>query len=201
MTSDEPIEPPPRVLISYAWEDAAHNQWVKDLGTKLRTDGVDIILDAWSTALGDRLPYFMEEAVRDSDFVVYICTPEYKRKSDHRIRGVGYEGNVITAELYATSNERKFIPVLRKGNLDDATPTWSGGKRGVDLRGDPYSEDQYLELLRSLHSLTEGAPDLGPKPSEDRFKARVMCSFRIATVGPDTSCQTRKRIRTPIKEL
>src|SRR6266404_1542535 len=146
MTSDEPIEPPPRVLISYAWEDAAHNQWVKDLGTKLRTDGVDIILDAWSTALGDRLPYFMEEAVRDSDFVVYICTPEYKRKSDHRIRGVGYEGNVITAELYATSNERKFIPVLRKGNLDDATPTWSGGKRGVDLRGDPYLKDMELQL-------------------------------------------------------
>ncbi|MEW6058048.1 MAG: toll/interleukin-1 receptor domain-containing protein [Bdellovibrionota bacterium] len=173
MTTDDSIEPSPRVLISYAWEDAAHKQWVKDLGTKLRTEGVDIILDEWSTALGDRLPHFMEQAVHGSDFVVYICTPEYKRKSDGRIRGVGYEGNIITAELYATSNERKFIPVLRKGTWDDATPTWAGGKRGVDLTGDPYSEDQYEDLLQCLHSLTEGPPALGPKPSKDRFKAKA----------------------------
>src|SRR5215211_6366551 len=105
---------PPKVFISYAWEDDIKT-WVLDFATRLRSDGVNAILDQWETAPGDQLTEFMEKSVRESDFVVFICTPTYKRKSDRRKGGVGYEGSIITGEVFAKNNHRKFIPVLRKG--------------------------------------------------------------------------------------
>jgi TIR domain len=181
-TVEDASKPNPKVLMSYSWEeDNDHKRWVSDLGTRLRNEGVDIILDQWSTTLGDQLPHFMEQSVRDSDFVIFVCTPEYKRKSDNCLGGVGYEGHIITSEVYETNNQRKFIPVLRKGdwketdkgNLDDAIPTWAKGKRGVDLRNDPYSEEHYETLLQYLHGITPGPPPLGPIPTQDRFKAKA----------------------------
>ena len=42
------IDRPPTVFISYAWEGDAHETWVKDLATRLRTkDGLDVHLDRW----------------------------------------------------------------------------------------------------------------------------------------------------------
>src|SRR5258707_9625619 len=100
---------PPKVFISYAWENDV-KIWVLDLATRLRQDGVEAILDQWALVPGDQLTQFMERAIRESDFVVFICTPTYKRKSDRRKGGVGYEGGIITGEVFAKNNHRKFIP-------------------------------------------------------------------------------------------
>jgi hypothetical protein len=35
----------PTVFISYFWDDDAHKEWVKELATQLRADGVDARLD------------------------------------------------------------------------------------------------------------------------------------------------------------
>ncbi len=39
----------PKVFISYSWDtengDDEHKKWVRDLATKLRSHGVDVILD------------------------------------------------------------------------------------------------------------------------------------------------------------
>jgi hypothetical protein len=94
----------PRTFISYAWEGEAHRIWVRELATRLRRDGVDVRLDQWDTAPGAELTAYMESAIRDNDFVLMICTPTYKSKSDGRRGGVGYEGSVITGELFARGN-------------------------------------------------------------------------------------------------
>jgi hypothetical protein len=36
---------PPRVFISYSWENEAHKEWVMALATRLYTDGIDVTLD------------------------------------------------------------------------------------------------------------------------------------------------------------
>ena len=107
---------PPKVFISYAWEDDV-KAWVLEFATRLRKNGVDVVLDLWEMSLGDQITVFMEKSVRDSDFVILICTSKYKRKSDDRIGGVGYEGHIITSEIFSNSNHRKFIPILRKDKL------------------------------------------------------------------------------------
>ena len=43
-------------------------------------------------------------------------------------------------------------------------PIWIQSKIGVDLRGDPYKEDEYDLLLRALHRTHLKPPPVGPKP-------------------------------------
>jgi TIR domain len=40
----------PTAFISYSRDDEAHKEWVKDLATQLRTDGVEALLDEWHSA-------------------------------------------------------------------------------------------------------------------------------------------------------
>lgn len=151
----------PSAFVSYAWDDDAHQQWVKELARRLRADGVDVTLDQWHSAPGDQLPAFMERGISSNDFVIIICTPRYKRKSENRSGGVGYEGDIITAEVAAKQNHRKFIPVLRHSEWALAAPTWLSGKQYVDLRGDSYPEPRYADLLVTLHGNREQAPPIG----------------------------------------
>lgn len=48
----------------------------------------------------------MEESVTSADYVLIICTPTYKKKADDRIGGIGYEGHIISDDLYSRRNER-----------------------------------------------------------------------------------------------
>jgi len=157
--------PAPTVFISYAWENPEHRSWVRELAIRLRGDGIDAKIDQWETVLGDQLPVFMERAIRDNDFVLIVCTPQYRIKSDLRSGGVGYEGDVMTAEVFNKGNHRKFIPILRSGHWSASAPSWLHGKLYADLRGIPYSELQYAELRNTLHGFLPTAPPLGAVPS------------------------------------
>ena len=72
---------------------------------------------------GDPMPHFMEKSVRDSDYVLIICTPKYKTKSENRLGGIGYEGDIMTAEVLQSSNHRKFIPILKLGTKETSLPS------------------------------------------------------------------------------
>lgn len=154
----------PSAFISYAWDDDAHQKWVKDFAGRLRSDGVNVTLDRWHLAPGDQLPAFMESAIRNNDFIIIVCTPRYKAKSETRSGGVGYEGDIITAEVAARQNHRKSIPVLRLGEWEAAAPSWLLGKIYIDLRGEPYPEPRYEDLLVTLHGAREQPPPIGPRP-------------------------------------
>ena len=78
---------------------------VRGLACHLRNDGVDVKLDQWDLALGDQLAEFTERGVREHNFVVIICTPKYRERSDSRQGGVGYEGDAMTAELMVERNQ------------------------------------------------------------------------------------------------
>lgn len=184
------------MFVSYSWDDEEHRSWVHDFAARLRADGVDAELDQWEVYLGDPLPEFMERAVRENDFVLVICTPGYKERSDSGAGGVGYEGDIMTAEVYSTRDHRKFIPLLRRGGWTSAFPSWLRGKAGVDLRRDPYSEEQYGRLLATLHGQTPQRPPLGPGPS--RPAGQVVSE--IETV-PNMSLGIRPGQLPPFHEL
>ncbi|WP_353266722.1 toll/interleukin-1 receptor domain-containing protein [Gemmatimonas sp.] len=157
----------PTTFISYSWDDDAHKAWVRDLASRLRGDGIDVVLDQWHTAPGDQLPAFMESAIRENQFVLIICTPGYKRRSDERKGGVGYEGDIITGEVATQRNHRKFIPLLRVGEWLLSAPSWVSGKYFIDLRGDPYSQAHYADLVATLHGDRPKAPPLGSNPTRN----------------------------------
>ncbi|HEY1936925.1 MAG TPA: toll/interleukin-1 receptor domain-containing protein [Candidatus Angelobacter sp.] len=166
-------------FISYSWDDDDHREWVCDLAKRLRADGVAVSIDRWEAVPGDQLPAFMERAIRDNQFVVIICTPRYKRRSDAREGGVGYEGDIMTAEVMSSRNNRKFIPVLRSGEWALAAPSWLTGKYHINLTGDPYSERDYEDLVRTLLGIRETAPPIGKPmatiiPSKNRETESVI---------------------------
>jgi hypothetical protein len=141
----------PKVFISYSWDDFAHKEWVKKLATQLRADGVDARLDHWHAVPGDQLPEFMEREIREADFVVVVCTPGYKTKSEARVGGVGYEGGIMSAEVFAKQNHRKFIPILARGSWTESAASWLGGKNYIDLQ-------RRRSIRHGLQGTQENAP-------------------------------------------
>jgi hypothetical protein len=174
----------PKVFISYSWDGPEHQEWVKALAAKLQGHGVKVTLDQWHLAPGDQLPRFMETAVRENEHVLIVCTPKYKEKSDARKGGVGYEGDIMTAEVLNGQNARKFVPILRQGEWKEVAPSWLAGKFYLDFRGDPYAEDTYEELLNNLYGTREQAPPLGTRPPA-RSRAIASGTSTFTPPSPD----------------
>jgi TIR domain len=154
----------PLVFLSYSWDNEEHLNWVLDLATRLRQqDAVDVILDRWHLRPGMDRTAFMEQSVAGSDFVVLVCTPSYATRANARKGGVGYESTIITGDLAENLDTDRFIPVLRSGSWDTAVPRWIKTRLGLDLTGEPYSEDEYRTLVQTLHRSLPDAPNLGQR--------------------------------------
>lgn len=174
----------PRVFLSYSHEEPEHGQWVMDLGKLLRKNGVDAYLDKWDLIPGQDTTFFMESQIRDSDFVILICTPLYAEKSNIPRGGVGYEKNIISAEMLQSSDLRpKFIPILRKGSFDNALPTYLGSKYAIDFR-EPQNQISALdELLRAIYKQPHPEkPPLGQNPFE-KAESETTISSSAQTVS------------------
>ena len=110
----------------------------------------------------------MSSSISRSDFVLIICTPTYKSKTDARKGGVGYEDSIISSEVLYMNNHRKFIPILRNGGWVEAAPNWLRDKRYIDLSTLPDYEYNYnyLLLLSVLHNISISPPPIGTIPYE-----------------------------------
>ena len=170
----------PTAFITYSWDDQEHKEWVKSLATKLRSDGIDVKLDVWEAIPGDQLPKFMERSIRENDFVLIVCTPNYKVKSDNRTGGVGYEGDIMTGEAFVDGQIRKFIPILKirhsHRNLYQV-----GLKENTinDFRNDDSFDNSYYDLISTIHGEREIAPKIGKKPSFDNLIPKVDANLLI----------------------
>ena len=75
----------------------------------------------------------------------------------------------MTAEVLGTKSrqiQRKFIPILRTGSWKQSAPSWLQGKYRIHLDGDPYPEEQYQDLLATLHDARPKPPPLGSRPEK-----------------------------------
>lgn len=173
-----------KAFISYSWDSLEHREWVKELAIRLRHEGIETVLDQWHLALGDQLPQFMEESIRDNDYVLIICTPQYRVKSNERRGGVGYEGDIMSAEVLLNRNLKKFIPVLREGEIVTSIPTWLSGKMYVDLRGETYSEQGFNDLKATLLNIRERPPEVKKNSSNRKINQQLS--------GDDTEDETKE---------
>ena len=137
-----------KVFISYVHEDRDHNNWVGQLANDLQEE-FNVIIDI-DIPLGEDIIKFMEKSVRDSDKVLLILTPEYKRKADNREFGAGYETKLITTEIYNNDDTIKFIPIVRKGTFKTSYPTYLGMRNGLDMTKDELYEHNLEILKRNL---------------------------------------------------
>lgn len=139
----------PSVFISYSHDSQEHKQWVLDFATRLRSSGVDAILDQWELGPGSDLPHFMEQNLARASRVLMICTERYVEKANAGIGGVGYEKMIVTAELLKRIDSRNVIPIVRQaGSLK--LPIFLSTKMYVNLSSDDQFETGLDELLRDL---------------------------------------------------
>ena len=176
----------PKVFVSYSREGPEHELWVLELAASLRRNGVDAALDQWDLKPGSDMTLFMESQIRDSDFVILVCTPTYARKSNIPSGGVGYEKNIISAEMLQSRDLRpKFIPVLRDGDFDSAIPTYLGSKFAIDFRPSREQKDALDELLRAIHEVSPPSkPTLGPSPFMESAVPVILASPTVSASPP-----------------
>lgn len=154
----------PWVFVSYSWDSAVHSDWVLALATRLRGDGVNVILDRWDTRLGSDLSLFMERAADGAYRLLAVVTSAYVRKADAAEGGVGYERKMITPSLMKDLHGHRVVPVIRD-NPEGELPRFLGAAKYVDLRDDELHEDGYYALLQELHGLQPTPkPPLGKNP-------------------------------------
>jgi len=71
-------------------------------------------------------------------------------KSDKRLGGVGYEESIITGEVFNNRDNRKFIPVLRRGTWKESAPSWLTSKVYSDFSGNSFDNEKYQELFQNI---------------------------------------------------
>lgn len=160
----------PSCFISYSWEDEEHKAWVRVLTEQLRLHGVDAHLDQFELAPGADLTQFMESRIRESHFVLLVCTPEFALKANSGVGGVGYEKQIVTGEIFnGNVRDTKFVPLLRRGSSAEALPSYLQSRLFIDFRDSERFTERFEELLRHLHGAPMYvAPELGPKPDFSR---------------------------------
>lgn len=149
----------PKVFISYSHDNEEHSNWVYHLACKLIENGVDVVLDQWDIQLGSNILKFMEKGLSSSDRVLVICTDNYNKKSNEGLGGVGYEKNILTAELFQQQDTTKFIPCIRGVTSCTKTPICLSTRAYIDFTNESIFSENLKQLLHELF----GVP-LKPKP-------------------------------------
>ena len=156
----------PRVFISYSHDSPEHKRWVLELGRQLRHNGIDATLDQWALRPGADFIRFMEHGIMDFDRVLVICTDNYVKKANGRKDGVGYEVQIVSAQLVENLGINKFIPIIRQASGKKKAPTCLEGRVYIDFRNEKQFDEKFNELLHELYDETVvEKPPLGKKPS------------------------------------
>lgn len=159
----------PKVFISYSWTSDEHEEWVINLATRLRKDGVDAFIDKWRLKPGHDRFVFMEQMIVSEEIhkVIVVCDKGYKEKADQRIGGVGVESQVISQHIYTKVRQEKFIPVIaeRDENGNVFVPTFMSYLVYIDLSDEKCFETGYKQLLYSIFETSQfSEPELGTIP-------------------------------------
>jgi hypothetical protein len=124
----------PKVFISYSHDSPQHSDWVLALAQQLRRDGIDASLDQFHQVELLHWPSWCEQQLRpeNADFVLAVCTYEYRRRIEDRApadvgKGVFWEGRLLYNYLYEAKGNSRFVPVYFDDFGDQTIPAVLGG--------------------------------------------------------------------------
>lgn len=174
----------PKVFMSYSHDSDEHKKWVLSFSKKLRSFGINVILDQFDLEFGGDVAVFIESNITDSDKVLIICTDQYVQKANSGRGGAGYEKTIVTRELIGNSQSDRFIPIVRQYSGKDKMPKFMGSRLYADLSDESKFEVEFQKLVRQLRG--EPSPDKNPvgQYSDTHFNEGVTGSLiRIPRTG------------------
>ncbi|MBH8576910.1 TIR domain-containing protein [Nostocaceae cyanobacterium CENA369] len=156
-----------KVFISYSHDSEEHKKRVKELSERLnKIDGIKCVLDQDVVKLEYKWPRWMSEKIEEADFVIIICTKQYKERAyKKRGSGVYMEASLIETLLSYDSNYNKFLSVIfsEKGtDIRVYIPTFLLGLNVhiLDVTNDKSYEAEFQQLCDRIKY----------QPSESRQK-------------------------------
>ena len=160
----------PKLFISYCWSSLEHQEWVLRLGTELRENGVDVILDKWDLKEGNDANLFMEKMVSDDSIkkVILVIDEQYSDKANKRAGGVGIETQIISAEVYESVDQNKFVAVIASRDSEGKAklPVFYKSRIYIDLSDEDLYSNNFEQLLRWVYDKPLNIkPELGNKPA------------------------------------
>jgi pentatricopeptide repeat protein len=175
-----------KVFVSYSWDTEEHRAHVLEFANFLRAEGIDAELDQYHSDNPDPWPRWCENQIRESRFVLMVCTPIYKERIENPETnpkeglGVCWEADYIYNDLYISKGRNeKYLPVL----LDENDPQLSipGRLTGFSRYRIqcPYStSDGFQQMLDRLNGINRTPkPPLGiPSNSDDTIEPPPMSS-------------------------
>ena len=191
MTELEKYRKQPTAFISYTHEDDSHQDWVRKLASDLIFQGIKVKLDQFDLRVGQDLLYFMEKGIAENDFIVVICTPTYKTKTDNRQGGAGYETRIATAIVAGDLLTDKVIPILARGDQKSAIPAYLTAARYADFRDKNHYDTSLGELVSALFR-EEKIPTVGwPKRELSRIFGKTNPMYDPSPIVEKCVRQTR----------
>jgi TIR domain len=177
---NEGVATEPRVFMSYSHDDDEHCDWVLQLSSRLRGNGVDVCLDRWDVTLGGNLAHYMERAADDAYRVIAVVSEIYSSKCNDRSGGAGVEAQMLSARLYGKLDSDAVIPIIRNNPKNPPElPAFLSGRLWQDFRDATTEEAAYERLLRDIHGVAvDAAPPIGPNPFEGRTDVEASLAIR-----------------------
>lgn len=164
LKSTEAEETPMRIFISYSGTDSKHKDWVSELATYLRTNGLDARLDKWHLRRGMDLPQWMANELNLADQVIIISDRRYTDRADGRVGGVGWETMLIQGDMITRSiNDGRYIVIVKEDTYTDGVPLYLRTKYSLHWDSTKDECDLRVELLKELLDI-EKAPPIGEPP-------------------------------------
>ena len=164
---------PPKLFISYSHDNECLKKWVCDLATRLRCDGVNVILDQWDLNLGSNVARFMETELKSANRILVMCSEEYVRKANNGKGGAGYESQILTANLIENQNKNRVIPIIYSNSSSELMPSFLTSHLYADFRQNENFERVYDTLLRDILGKPENPkPNLGANPFETKHETK-----------------------------
>lgn len=161
----------PRVFISYSHQDEIYENKVLDFANKLRSEGIDASIDLYEEAPSEGWPRWMENQIRESDFVLVLCSKSYHDKlySDTKGKGIAWEVNIIYQYLYDECAEtKKLIPVFFENGEEQYIPMPIKGFTYYNVGNDKGYDDLYWRLRGVQKAQKPPLGKLRPLPEKQR---------------------------------
>jgi hypothetical protein len=140
----------PNVFISYSHDSDEHKAWVLTLAVRLRENGVNILIDQINLRFGSNLATFMEHGLTKANRVICVCSDKYVAKANGNIGGVGYEKNIISAEMMQDQNNNWVVPIIKNNSGERKVPLVLASRYYIDFEEGRLYESNYEKLLREL---------------------------------------------------
>ena len=137
-----------KIFISYAQKDI-NEEKLENLIDILEENNFEIIIDRKKLEAVSDLTNFMETSIRESDYTLVLCTPEYKKRADNRENnptGVGYEARILATKI--SNNAKNIIPILFD-NTEESIPDFLKGLIYIDLTFEIKNEN-YIKKIDEL---------------------------------------------------